>query len=74
MKRLATEIYQAVALGKLNEPFSPAEVRHAVPGWANHTYGTFLPKHQVGNGKTTELFQAVGPGRYKTLPSLQTRY
>jgi hypothetical protein len=64
MKALASEIYAAVASGKLQEPFNAASVKAACPGWAEHTYFTFLGKHAVGNGQTTELFVRIGHGLY----------
>ena len=72
MRDLASQIYTAVRDGRLNEPFGPEDVRRACPGWAANTYTVFLSKHRVGNpGKTTELFERIGPGRYRTLPRLQ---
>ncbi len=71
MKEFASEIYAAVRRGRLQEPFGPADVRHACPGWAYQTYAVFLPKHVLGNGKTTELFERVAPGRYRTLSNLR---
>jgi hypothetical protein len=68
MKEFASEIYAAVKAGKLKEPFGAADVRQACPGWADPTYNIFLPKHRVGNpGRTTELFEQVGPGKYRTI-------
>lgn len=70
MKSFAQDIYDAVAGGRLKEPFSPADVRTACPGYADHTYGVFLPKHRIGNpGGNTELFEQVSAGRYKTTPA-----
>ena len=71
MKKLATEIYQAAKLGKLNEPFSANDIRDSCPGWAYKTYNTFLSKHAIGNGKTTELFERVSLGLYCTIPKLR---
>ncbi|SLM46797.1 protein of unknown function [Nitrospira japonica] len=68
MKRLASEIYDAVKLGKLLEPFTAQDVKKACPGWAVATYGTFLPKHRVGNpGGNTALFRQVGSALYECL-------
>lgn len=69
MKRLATQIYEAVADGRLVEPFDAAAVKKACPGWANGTYSTFLAKHARGNGKDTKLFERVSRGRYCCLGS-----
>lgn len=65
MKTFAAEIYAAVRSGRLQEPFSAKMVKAACPGWADRTYGVFLPKHAVGNGSTTELFVRVAPGRFR---------
>ena len=66
MGKLISQIRAAVASGKLSEPFTPAMVAVACPGWAPNTYGTFLPKHRVGNpGGNTELFIRVAPGLYR---------
>jgi hypothetical protein len=71
MKGFARQIYAAVRNRKLKEPFGPDDVKRACPGWAEHTYNVFLPKHAVGNpGKTTELFQRIGTGQYRTIPKL----
>ena len=71
MRDFATQIYAAVKKGRLKEPFGPDDVRRACPGWAQRTYTNFLPKHAVGNpSKTSELFQRVGPGQYRTIPRL----
>jgi hypothetical protein len=68
MRELASQIYATVESGKLKEPFRAASVRIACPGWAEHTYSTFLAKHAVGNGKTTELFVRVTRGLYRLRP------
>ena len=65
MKTFASQIHRAVRDGVLSEPFDAAMVRSACPGWADHTYNTFLGKHSVGNGKTSELFVKVRRGLYK---------
>jgi hypothetical protein len=71
MKDFATQIYAAVRNRRLKEPFGPGDVKRACPGWAARTYTVFLPKHAVRNpGKTTELFQRIGPGQYRTIPKL----
>lgn len=60
------EIRDAVAQNRLREPFTADDVRMAVPGYADHTYGVFLPKHRVGNpGGNTELLIRVKRGFYK---------
>ena len=65
MKRFASEIFSAVHRGELDEPFNAEMVKRACPGWADRTYSVFLPKHAVGNGKTTELFVQIARGRYR---------
>jgi len=68
MKDFASQIYAAVRENRLEEPFSSDDVKHACPGWALRTYSVFLPKHAVGNpGRTTELFERVAPGLYRTV-------
>ena len=71
MREFATQIYDAVKDRRLKEPFGPDDVRLACPGWAPRTYTNFLSKHAMGNrSKTTELFQKIGPGQYRTIPRL----
>jgi hypothetical protein len=54
-------IREAVRTGRLAEPFKPADVNTLLGiDWA----GTFLPKHCVGNGYTTEHFIRVSRGLY----------
>jgi hypothetical protein len=65
---LYAEIVYSVRSGKLREPFSAADVKNAYPRWDEKTYGTFLPKHRVGNPMgTSELFARVSRGRYRLL-------
>jgi hypothetical protein len=74
VKEFARQIYDAVRAGRLKEPFGPEDIRRACPGWAFNTYTVFLSKHAVGNpGKTTELFERISPGLYRTLSQLQNR-
>jgi hypothetical protein len=65
MREFGSDIYTAVRSGKLAQPFNSAMVKQACPGWAEATYHTFLGKHAVGNGRTTELFVRVGRGQYR---------
>ena len=65
MKTFASQIYQAVQVGRLSQPFNASMVRNACPGWADRTYNTFLGKHAGGNGKESELFEKVSRGFYK---------
>ena len=63
---IIAQIREAVASGRLAEPFRAADVRAACPGWAPATYNTFLPKHRAGNrGGDTVLFVRVAPGLYR---------
>lgn len=71
MKEFASQICAAVRAGRLVEPFNAAGVKHACPGWAEKTYHVFLPKHAVGNGKTSELFVRIAPGLYRLRPGLK---
>jgi hypothetical protein len=65
VREFASQIFDAVRAGRLKEPFSADMVRRACPGWADKTYGVFLPKHAIGNGGTTELFVRIDRGLYK---------
>ncbi len=65
MKEFASQVCAAVKSGKLLQPFNAATVKKACPGWADRTYHTFLGKHAVGNGHTTEIFMRVGRGLYR---------
>lgn len=71
MKTFASQIYSAAKSGKLQRPFNAKTVKEACPGWAERTYFVFLPKHRVGNGKTTELFKQVSRGMYDIIDELQ---
>ena len=71
MKAFASQIYAAVRLGRLREPFGPNDVRRACPGWAERTYRNFLSKHRIGNPtKATELFEQLPSGLFRTLTKL----
>jgi hypothetical protein len=65
MKKFGSEIVEAARSGKLAQPFGSAMVKQACPGWADGTYHTFLGKHVVGNGLTTELFIREARGKYR---------
>lgn len=72
MKDFSSQIYAAVEKGRLKEPFGPSDVKRACPGWAERTYTNFLSKHRVGNpSKTTELFEQVASGQFRTIPKLR---
>lgn len=43
-------------------------VRRACPGWAERTYGVFLPKHRAGNpGDYTPYFEQHADGSYSLI-------
>lgn len=68
MSRIVDEIRRVLARGDLPERFRPNDVRRACPGWANHTYGVFLPKHRRGNpGGYTEYFVQNPGGSYSLI-------
>jgi hypothetical protein len=68
MGRIVDDIRSALATGRLPARFRPADVRRACPGWADHTYGVFLPKHRRGNpGNNTELFVHHEDGTYSLI-------
>lgn len=66
--KLINAIRAAVTSGMLQEPFGAKDVRKAVPGFADKTYGVFLPKHRQANpGGNTELFIRVKKGLYRLI-------
>jgi hypothetical protein len=68
MSQLVEDIYAARSAGRLGERFRPADVRRACPGWAEHTYGVFLPKHRLHNpGGYSAYFQRHADGTYSLL-------
>ena len=68
VSRLVADIRRARAQGRLPDRFKPADVRRACPGWADHTYGVFLPKHREGNpGGYTAYFRQHSDGTYSLL-------
>jgi hypothetical protein len=63
-----SKIIQAVKKGYLKEPFTQANFRRACPGLGDGTYQAFLYKHRKENpGGQSELFEMVGPGRFRLL-------
>jgi hypothetical protein len=60
-------IVTAVKRGQLREPFSKEEFCTACAGLGGGTYNAFFWKHQRGNGKTSELFDLVSPGRFRCI-------
>jgi hypothetical protein len=68
VSRFVADIRKAVREGRLPKRFRAAEVRLACPGWADHTYGVFLPKHRKGNpGGYTAYFEQHKDGSYSLL-------
>jgi hypothetical protein len=68
MSRFVEDIRRARAQGRLAERFRPDDVRQACPGWADHTYGVFLPKHREGNPDGyTAYFRQNADGSYSLL-------
>jgi hypothetical protein len=68
MSRFVEDIRWAMARGDLPHRFRPSDVRRACPGWADHTYGVFLPKHRRGNpGGYTEYFLQNPDGSYSLI-------
>jgi hypothetical protein len=66
--RFVADIRRACANGRLGESFGPDDVQRACPGWANHTYSVFLPKHREGNpGGYTAYFCQNDDGSYSLL-------
>lgn len=66
--RVYSAIVAAVRSGRLVEPFTQEDFRRACPGFGEGTYKAFLHKHRRGNpGGNSELFERVGPGRFKLL-------
>jgi hypothetical protein len=68
MSRLVADIRAAVRDGRLPKRFRPNAVRQACPGWADRTYGVFLPKHRKGNpGGYTAYFEQHRDGSFSLL-------
>lgn len=66
--KVYSAIVQAVKKGVLNEPFTQDDFRRACPGLGEGTYNAFLYKHRKGNpGGATDLFDLVGPGKFRLL-------
>lgn len=65
MSRFVDDVRRAVERGDVPARFRPQDLRRGCPGWANHTYGVFLPKHRRGNpGGYTEYFERNRDGTY----------
>jgi len=68
MSRFVEDMRRAIKDGRLPRRFRPDDVRRGCPGWADHTYGVFLPKHRRGNpGGYTAYFERHSDGRYTML-------
>jgi hypothetical protein len=68
VSRFVADIREAVRQGRLPKRFQPNDVRRACPGWADKTYGAFLPKHRRGNpGGYTAYFEQHNDGSYSLL-------
>jgi aspartyl protease family protein len=68
-RRVVTAIDNALTNGVMREPFSNEDFPVACPGFETGTYNVFLWKHRRENGKTTELFELVGPNRFRRIGS-----
>lgn len=65
VSRFVDDIRRARREGRLPVRFKPNDIRLACPGWADHTYGVFLPKHRRGNpGGYSEYFERNEDGTY----------
>lgn len=72
MSRFVDDLRRARGEGRLPTNFRPEDVRRACPGWADHTYGVFLPKHRRGNpGGCTVYFEQHADGTYSLLPTIE---
>jgi hypothetical protein len=68
MSRFVEDVRLAEARGDLAQRFRPDDVRRACPGWADQTYGVFLPKHRRGNpGGYTEYLLQNSDGTYSLI-------
>ncbi len=70
--KVYTSIVEAVAAGRLDEPFTTQGFRDACGGFGKGTYNAFLHKHTRGNpGGNSELFEKVGKGKFRLLRPLK---
>lgn len=59
------KIREAVAKGKLTEPFGKKDLEKAVPDLGRGTYNAYLYKHYVGApGPYKEYFEKVARGKF----------
>ena len=66
--RVVAKIDEAIAQGKLQQPFRPVEIQAACPGFAESTYHCFLPKHAQNNPDNNKVyFERVKPGVYRRI-------
>ncbi len=65
-KDIFGQILKGVCSGKIEEPFSPKDLKKIL-----RTSINFLHKHRIGNGKDTELFKRTGRGKYYINPHLK---
>jgi hypothetical protein len=64
-------IIQAVEKGQLKEPFSQKDFYLVCQGLGEGTYKAFLYAHRKNNpGGQSELFELVGPGKFRLLRPL----
>lgn len=65
MSRFAQDIRHARRKDALGRRFRGGDVRQACPGWAEHTFTNFLPKHRIANpGGYTAYFVRHTDGSY----------
>jgi hypothetical protein len=68
MSRFVEDVKRARKGGHLPKRFRSGDLRKACPGWADSTYGVFLPKHRVGNpGGYTPYFVKHRDGTYSLI-------
>jgi len=66
--RLVAKIKKALKKGNLSKRFDAKELELVCPGFAHRTYGSFLPKHRIGNpGKHLVHFKRYPNGKYSLL-------
>jgi len=73
---MAHEVYMAIITavreGRIQEPFTAANVRRGCPEINPTTPGTFLPKHAKDNpGGQSELFEKVARGLFRLLQPIK---
>lgn len=70
--KIIESIRKALQEKRLPEMFGPKDFRRSCPGFADRTYGVFLPKHRVGNPDGyTEYFKRHLDGSYSLLPKFR---